>query len=150
LGDLVAKSASEQVDGLATRNAVRPMDFFNGRREVRNTPIRKQPSYFSRRFPHLELRPRAVADTRWPARVAAITAHLEKGDRYFYFHGGDAADWLDRTIRVPTLSALTLEQWVQEFYRLQKLNAQIMRSAGAAGSRAAVAPSHRPTKRKRA
>jgi hypothetical protein len=32
-------------------------------------------------------------------------------------------DWLDRTVRVATLNALTLEQWVQEFLRLKKLNA---------------------------
>jgi hypothetical protein len=40
----------------------------------------------------------------------------------------DAADWIDRTVTVPTLSALTLDQWVQEHLRLKKLNAEIMRS----------------------
>jgi hypothetical protein len=25
-------------------------------------------------------------------------AQLEKGDGYFYFSGGEAADWLDRTV----------------------------------------------------
>jgi hypothetical protein len=28
-------------------------------------------------------------------------AHLEKGDGYFYFSGGEATDWLDRTVKVP-------------------------------------------------
>jgi hypothetical protein len=26
---------------------------------------------------------------------------LEKGDGYFYFSGGEATDWLDRTVKVP-------------------------------------------------
>jgi hypothetical protein len=36
------------------------------------------------------------------------------------------ADWLDRTVRVPTVSSLTLKEWLQEFERLKKLNAEIM------------------------
>lgn len=43
------------------------------------------------------------------------TARLEKARPYFYFFGGEAADWLDRTVRVPKVSSLTLEQWVVEF-----------------------------------
>jgi hypothetical protein len=30
-------------------------------------------------------------------------ASLEKGDSYFDFSGGEAKDWLDRTVKVPTL-----------------------------------------------
>jgi hypothetical protein len=56
------------------------------------------------------------------------TAQLAKGDEYFYFMSGEAADWLDRTVRVPTLSSLTLTQWIEEFRRLKKLNAHINRS----------------------
>jgi hypothetical protein len=55
------------------------------------------------------------------------TARLVKGDTYFYFDSGEAADWLDRTVKVPTLSSLSLEQWVAEFERLKKLNAEIMK-----------------------
>ena len=33
-------------------------------------------------------------------------ARLEKGDGYFYFSGGEAADWLDRTVNAPNLSSL--------------------------------------------
>jgi hypothetical protein len=36
-----------------------------------------------------------------------IDATLEKGDGYFYFSGGEATGWLDRTVKVPTLSSLT-------------------------------------------
>jgi len=54
---------------------------------------------------------------------------LEKGDGYFYFFGGEAADWLDRTIRVPKVSSLTLEQWVAEFGNVKKRNAEIFRAA---------------------
>jgi hypothetical protein len=55
-------------------------------------------------------------------------ARLEKGDGYFYFSGGEAMDWLDRTVKVPILSSLTLDQWVDEFRRLKKLNEGMLRS----------------------
>ena len=55
-------------------------------------------------------------------------AQLAKGDGYFYFWTGEAVDWLDRTVKVSTLSALTLEQWIEEFRRLKKLNQEIMRA----------------------
>jgi hypothetical protein len=41
-------------------------------------------------------------------------ARLEKASGYFYFFGGEATDWLDRTVRVPTVNALTVEQRVEE------------------------------------
>jgi len=56
-------------------------------------------------------------------------ARLAKGNGYFYFHFGEVADWLDRTVRVPTVSSLTLAEWISEFQRLKKLNAEIMRPA---------------------
>jgi hypothetical protein len=58
-----------------------------------------------------------------------IQTVLAKGSGYFYFHTGEAADWLDRTVPVPTVNALTLEQWVAEFERLKKVNADIMGGA---------------------
>ena len=54
------------------------------------------------------------------------TARLEKGAGYFYFHLGEAADWLDRTVRVRKINSLTLKEWMEEFQRLKELNAQIM------------------------
>ncbi|HJT90302.1 MAG TPA: hypothetical protein VJ732_20665 [Bryobacteraceae bacterium] len=57
-----------------------------------------------------------------------IRAVLEKGGGYYYFRTGDAADWLDRTVRVPTLSSLTLKQWIEEYRRLEKVNREIMRT----------------------
>jgi len=56
-----------------------------------------------------------------------LTALLAKGDGYFYFHFGEAADWLDRTVRVPTVNSLTLKEWLDEYQRLKKLNMEIMR-----------------------
>jgi hypothetical protein len=53
--------------------------------------------------------------------------HLERGKGYFYFMGGEAANWLDRTVRVPKVSSLTLAQWIGEFERLRELNAEIMK-----------------------
>ena len=52
---------------------------------------------------------------------------LAKGDGYFYFASGEADDWLDRTVKVATINSLTLAEWVQEFRRLKKLNASILR-----------------------
>jgi hypothetical protein len=56
-------------------------------------------------------------------------ALLAKGDEYFYFSSGEASDWLDRTVNVPTLSSLSLDEWLAEFDRLKKLNAEIMKTA---------------------
>jgi 23S rRNA maturation mini-RNase III len=54
-------------------------------------------------------------------------ARLEKGSGYFYFMGGEATGWIDRTVQAATVGALTLEQWMNEFDRLKKLNAEIMK-----------------------
>ena len=63
-------------------------------------------------------------------------ARLEKGSGYFYFLGGDAADWLDRTVKVRTISSLTLKEWIEEFRRLKELNERIFRTATAGHKRA--------------
>jgi hypothetical protein len=68
---------------------------------------------------------------------------LEKGDGYFIFRGGEAANWLDTTVKAPTLSRLTLEQWMDEFNRLKKLNQEILRGHGASD-----APTPRPGRKK--
>jgi hypothetical protein len=56
------------------------------------------------------------------------TALLAKGAGYFYFSSGEAAEWLDRTVNVPTLSSLSLNDWLAEFDRLKKLNSEIMKA----------------------
>ena len=56
-----------------------------------------------------------------------VTERLARASGYFYFEFGEAAGWLDRTVRVPTVNALTLEQWLAEYQRLRKLNQEIMR-----------------------
>ncbi len=61
---------------------------------------------------------------------------LEKGDGYFYFRTGEAADWLDRTVQMRNLNSLTLKQWIAEFERLKALNAQIQSTLGGAQKRA--------------
>jgi hypothetical protein len=60
---------------------------------------------------------------------AGHDVRLEKGDGYFIFAGAAAANWLDTTVRVPTLSSLTLEQWLDEFNKLKKLNQDIRDSS---------------------
>jgi hypothetical protein len=55
-------------------------------------------------------------------------AQLAKGDGYFYFRGGEAADWIDTVAKGRRLNDLTLKEWVAEFGRLQELNRQLMRS----------------------
>lgn len=59
------------------------------------------------------------------------TARLAKASGYFYFHFGEAANWLDRTVNVPKVSSLTVPQWVEEYRRLKSLNEQIMRNPSA-------------------
>jgi hypothetical protein len=44
-----------------------------------------------------------------------LNARLEKGSGYFYFFGGDAAEWIDRTVPGTAVGALTLDQWIDEF-----------------------------------
>jgi hypothetical protein len=58
-------------------------------------------------------------------------ARLEKAGDYFYFLGGEADDWLDRTVRAPKISSLTLDQWIEEFGKLKKRNAEIFQAAKA-------------------
>jgi hypothetical protein len=54
-------------------------------------------------------------------------ARLESGDGYFYFLGLEPSAWLDKTVKVPKVSSLTLEQWVAEYEQLKKLNEEILR-----------------------
>lgn len=54
--------------------------------------------------------------------MRGYTARLAKSARYFYFQFGEASDWLDRTVNVPTLNSLTLPEWIQEFELLKRLN----------------------------
>jgi hypothetical protein len=58
-----------------------------------------------------------------------VGARLEKGDGYFYFSGGEASDWLDKTINAPSLSSLSLQQWIAEFERLSILNNDILQAS---------------------
>ena len=76
------------------------------------------------------------------------SVRLEKGDGYFYFSGGDAADWLDRTVNVPNVSSLTLDRWMNEFERLEKLNKEILRAPERKEPKA-EGPSAKPARRKR-
>ncbi len=70
-----------------------------------------------------------------PVNLRAINAELAKrgfkatiarGDGYFYFFGGEASDWPDRTVCVRTLHALTLEEWMAEFQQLAEKNRQLL------------------------
>jgi len=55
-------------------------------------------------------------------------ARLKEGDGYFYFSSGETLEWVDRTVRVPTLNSLTLEQWLQQFEKLKQVNRDILMS----------------------
>jgi hypothetical protein len=59
-----------------------------------------------------------------------FTARLVKASGYFYFQGGEADEWLDKTVRVPNVSSFSLAEWIGEFERLKKLNAEIMGGKG--------------------
>ena len=57
---------------------------------------------------------------------SGMTFTFEKGEGYFYFWKGDANNWLDRTVNVPKVSSLTLDKWVGEFNRIEKLNRDVL------------------------
>ena len=57
-----------------------------------------------------------------------MTAELVKAGGYFLFRGGEAEDWIDRTVAVPAIGSLTMEQWLQEYQRLKTLNHDIMKA----------------------
>jgi hypothetical protein len=75
-------------------------------------------------------------------------AMLVNGDGYFYFRGGEATDWPDRTVRVTTLSSLTLDQWLKAFQDLKKKNAEIER-VGKAPTAGGSGPGRRANKRRK-
>lgn len=52
-------------------------------------------------------------------------ASLVKGDGYFCFLSKPLGDWIG-TVRVPTIHAVTLDQWIEEFKTLAKKNRQLM------------------------
>jgi hypothetical protein len=51
---------------------------------------------------------------------------LAKASNYFLFTGGEADEWLDRTVGVRTISSLTVKEWVAEFRRLKAVNEQML------------------------
>lgn len=53
---------------------------------------------------------------------------LAKASNYFLFTGGEADDWIDRTVGVRKINDLTLKEWIAEFRRLKEVNEQIMRT----------------------
>jgi hypothetical protein len=69
------------------------------------------------------------------SELERLGAHavLARGDGYFYFWGGEAADWLDRTVRMPTLSSLTLEQWIERYRELKEKNRELLHGGMSAG-----------------
>jgi hypothetical protein len=47
---------------------------------------------------------------------------LARGDGYLYVWSGEATGWLDRTVCVPNVHAFTLEQWIEEIWKLRQTN----------------------------
>lgn len=50
---------------------------------------------------------------------------LRPGDGYFYFGGGEAVNWLTNSVRVQRVSDLTLEEWLEEFDKLLKIDKKL-------------------------
>jgi hypothetical protein len=48
------------------------------------------------------------------------SARLVKARGYFYFVGGEADKWLDKTVSVPNVSSFGLPEWIADFERLKK------------------------------
>jgi len=55
-------------------------------------------------------------------------ARLEKGGGYFVFSGGEADNWLNRTVARQRISDLSLDQWLQEFENLRKQNRDMLKT----------------------
>ena len=78
-----------------------------------------------------------------------INERLESGDGYFYFWSGEANNWLPRTVKVPAVNSLTLEQWVDEYKKLKKVNAEMLHGKAGASKRDSKArPAPLPKRRK--
>jgi hypothetical protein len=60
-------------------------------------------------------------------------ARLMKANGYFYFDAGEAASWIDKAVYTPTVGSRTLEQWLEEFDRLEKVNRDLLKSASPRG-----------------
>jgi hypothetical protein len=50
---------------------------------------------------------------------------LRPGNSFFYFGGGEAVNWLTNSVRVQRVSDLTLEQWLEEFDKLLKIDKKL-------------------------
>jgi len=61
------------------------------------------------------------------ARTGA-KSELAKGAGYFFFRGGEADEWIDRTVSASTIGSLTLPQWIAEYRRLKALNQQLLKT----------------------
>jgi hypothetical protein len=57
-------------------------------------------------------------------------ARLMKAGGYFYFDAGEAANWIDKAVYVPTIGSRTVAQWLEEFDRLEKVNRDLLKTAG--------------------
>jgi hypothetical protein len=53
---------------------------------------------------------------------------LRPGGGYFHFGGGEAANWLANSVRVERVSDLTLEQWLEEFDKLLKIDKKLQKA----------------------
>jgi len=63
------------------------------------------------------------------------SARLMKASGYFYFDSGEAANWIDKTVYTPTVGSRTLEQWLEEFDRLEKANRDLLKTAAPRASK---------------
>jgi hypothetical protein len=64
---------------------------------------------------------------------AALAAHghdaiLVKAGGYFFFRGPEVNAWLDRTVQIPKISDLSVEEWLRAFLDLKRKNQEIARA----------------------
>jgi hypothetical protein len=75
------------------------------------------------------------------------SARLMKASGYFYFDSGEAANWIDKTVYTPTVGSRTLEQWLEEFDRLEKANRDLLTALPRASKKQASGGGDRPVRR---
>jgi hypothetical protein len=62
-------------------------------------------------------------------------ARLMKATGYFYFDSGEAANWIDKMVNTPTVGSRTVEQWLEEFDRLEKVNRDLLKTSAPRASK---------------
>lgn len=60
-----------------------------------------------------------VAEVNRALRLIGRPERLTRGRGYYYFHGGAAETWYSASVMTFRADALTVDEWIAEFHRLE-------------------------------